>query len=265
MRVRDPRSAHRRLGQRMVRAEPAVVDRPAGEQRAEGKRGPVGLVAPEQRSGGGSRLGLCPAADERGDRVPRHRPRDRRRAVAEQRDGRVPERVGGARGELVRRLRRAQRRVVDDHARPHARRLRGNAGGVAMHAGHLRRGQRGGHGHHVARTVGRRERLRDVDHPAAAERDQPRTLDGPTELGGDDFHEAVRHVDHCARALRELRRARSRPRGRQEGVAAAEQVVRGRERAGAEHDRPLGVDVTELHAPTRLAGTTAYDPETFEK
>ena len=112
--------------------EPAVVDRPAGEQRAERERGTVGrrLV---RRSGGGS--GSDCVQPPRAASRPAPRPgRSASSGRSTARRSACPSALAVLAASCSRRLRGAQRGVVDHDPRAHPGRLRGNAGGVPVDA-----------------------------------------------------------------------------------------------------------------------------------
>ncbi len=160
--VADAGEPHERLGEHVVQAVDGRVDRVAGQQRrrAPARRGP----ARRSRAEG---AGDQPRRLERGQR------RDRVGARRARPLGGVPERVQRARGQLGLRLGGRQRGVVDDDRagarwrRPRARRRRCRCTRVISAPESVV-------GIAIARAApreARRERLRDVDHAAAAERD----------------------------------------------------------------------------------------------
>ncbi len=231
------------LGEDVVQAEAGGVDHVAGEQRAERERLAVRLL--RRPAGGDQPRGLV--GGERGDRVRAH--------GARAFDG-VAEGVGRARGELLHGLGRGERRVEDHHRGAHARGRLVDAGRVPVAGGHLRPRQRRRDGHrpHLAarrdvagrdaRARRRGERLGDVDHATAAQRDQPVAADRRQQPGRQLVDLAAADLVHGPGAGGDPRRGGRRAWRRQQRVAGPAEV-RDRVLGGPEADRPLAVDPLE--------------------
>ena len=132
------------------------ADRVAAEQRSEGERVAVGLGV-AQAAG---QQAACLAGREADDGAG-HRGEGRLHGMAEA--------VRGARRQRAIGLRGRERRVVDDQRGPHHRRTGGHPGRLPVQSRHLCGGECGRKRGNLARGVGRRERLGDVDDPTAAQ------------------------------------------------------------------------------------------------
>src|SRR5215218_9076495 len=248
--VAHPGEPHERLREHVVQAVEGRVDRVAGQQRGERERVAVGAAAARPGAGDQTR-GL-----ERGERRNGVRAR-RARAL-----GGVAERVQGARGQLGLGLGGRQQRVVDHHGGTDVDRARRRARRLAVHARHLGAGERGGDRHRARRAArGAGERLRDVDHAAAAERDDPVLGDRAEQLAGELVHAPGRHVDDRVGGLDDLRRGGVGPLGREKGVARPTEHADGLGgRPAAEADHPLAVlpgEAPSIHPLTDITPRTA--------
>jgi Glycosyl transferase family 2 len=237
--MRDPQLADEALTDHVVKAEQRRVDRVAAEDRPEREHRRVALIP-----FGVQRLGDQPRAAEGrhlGDRVGERRV---------QRVGAVSEGVHRRRAQPLLGQGDHQRRVGEDHVRPHEAVARLVALGEAVDARHLCARERRRQRRHPAAAHGD-DRLGDVDHPPAADRDEIGIVDVGDHPGGDLVHRPERDVVEVPGLLGEHhRRHPHRPLGGQQLVALetvpGEDLRRVGNHPGAKVDRPLPVAPGEV-------------------